>query len=57
MAPEECGVCGEQVSFSQTVHVMVHTHSEDGVLDYYVCQGCYEDDLRPLFATPDPTEA
>lgn len=53
MKPEECGVCGDLVSFSRTVHVMIHTHSDEGVLDYYVCQSCYEDDLRPLFATPE----
>lgn len=57
MTPEECGICEDQVSFSHTVHVMIHTHSDEGVLDFYVCQRCYEDGLRPLFSMPDAPEA
>lgn len=56
MSPEECGICEDLVSFSQTVHVMIHTHSDEGVIDFYVCQRCYEDGLRPLFSQPDAPE-
>lgn len=49
MPTEECGVCGQTVPFSGTVHVLVHTRSEEGVVDYYVCQECYEDELAPVF--------
>jgi len=48
MALETCGSCGQQVPFSETVHVLVHTKSEDGVIDSYVCRGCYERHLRPI---------
>jgi hypothetical protein len=46
---EECSVCGGRVPFADTVHVLVHTQSEEGVVDYYVCRSCYETDLAPLF--------
>ena len=49
MALETCGVCGEQVPFENTVHVLVHTKSDAGVIDHYVCRDCYECDLEPLF--------
>jgi hypothetical protein len=55
MKPEECGVCGAAVPFADTVHVMIHTHSDEGVLDYYVCQSCYAEDLRPRFPDADPS--
>jgi len=34
--PETCGICGETVPFDATVHAMIHTHSETGVIDAYV---------------------
>lgn len=50
MSGETCGVCGEDVPFSITVHVLVHTRSDEGVVDYYVCRSCYDDRVAPLFA-------
>lgn len=47
--PEECGICGENVPFSATVHTLIHTKGEAGVVDYYVCEPCYEERLGPLF--------
>lgn len=41
--------CGETVPFSETAHVLVHTGTDDGVEDYYVCRPCYEDGLAPAF--------
>jgi hypothetical protein len=49
VALETCGVCGEQVPFSNTVHILVHTKSDAGVIDQYICRGCYEAELAPLF--------
>lgn len=49
MSTEECAVCGDVVGFSHTVHVLVHTGTDEGVVDHYVCRGCYDDDLEPLF--------
>ena len=49
MSTEGCGICGHTVPFSDTVHVLVHTRSDEGVVDYYVCRSCYETDLEPLF--------
>ncbi|MEF8851317.1 MAG: hypothetical protein V5A28_02705 [Haloarculaceae archaeon] len=46
---EQCSVCGGRVPFSGTVHVLVHTQSDEGVVDYYVCRSCYEAELAPLF--------
>lgn len=49
MSAEPCGVCDALVPFSNTVHVLIHTRSERGVVDYYVCRDCYEERLAPLF--------
>ena len=49
MAGEECAICEALVSFSDTVHVLIHTRSDEGVVDYYVCGACYGEDLAPLF--------
>jgi hypothetical protein len=54
---ENCPICGADVPFSATVHVLVHTRGEAGVLDYYVCQDCYEGDLQPLFGTEHKSDA
>lgn len=48
MGTQDCGVCGQTVAFGDTVHVLVHTKSDEGVLDSYVCRDCYEADLGPL---------
>ncbi|QSG08073.1 hypothetical protein [Halapricum desulfuricans] len=53
MALETCGSCGEQVPFADTVHVLVHTKGEDGVVDAYVCRECYEQQLRPIVESSD----
>lgn len=47
--PEECGICGTEVPYGVTVHALIHTKSEEGVVDYYVCRPCYEERLEPLF--------
>lgn len=49
MSTEACGVCNETVSFSDTVHVLIHTKTDQGVVDYYVCRHCYDENLAPLF--------
>lgn len=49
MAGEQCHVCDALVSFSDTVHVLVNTRNDEGVADYYVCRGCYDDAISPLF--------
>jgi len=49
MPTEDCGVCGTRVPFSDTVHVLVHTRTDEGVVDYYVCRSCYEGELAPVF--------
>lgn len=46
---ETCGICEEQVPFANTVHVLVHTKSDAGVIDHYVCRACYEEHLQALF--------
>lgn len=50
---ETCGICGDTVPFGDTVHVLVHTKTEAGVVDYYVCRSCYDGDLAPLFTEPE----
>lgn len=45
---ETCGICRETVPFSATVHVLVHTHEDAGVVDWYVCRTCYEERVEPL---------
>lgn len=48
MATETCGVCGEAVPFSMTVHVVLHVE-EGEVKDHFVCRDCYESEIEPLF--------
>jgi len=48
MSSETCAVCGGQFPFDSTVHLLVHTNSEDGAFDYYVCRQCYEERVAPL---------
>lgn len=47
--PERCRFCGESYPFGDTVHLLVHTQSEAGVLDFYVCRGCYESEIADKF--------
>lgn len=49
MAGEGCVICGATVPFSSTVHVLINTKTEDGVLDYYICEDCYTEKLAPHF--------
>jgi hypothetical protein len=50
MPSEDCGICSATVPFAETVHVLIHTKTDEGVVDYYVCRSCYEDEMAPLFA-------
>lgn len=49
MATEPCRVCEAVVPFDDTVHMTIHTRSADGVVDYYVCRRCFEDEFEELF--------
>ncbi len=49
MAVEACSICGARVPLSDTAHIMIHTKREEGVLDYYICQSCYDDEVATLF--------
>lgn len=49
MLVEDCGICQASVSLSNTVHVLIHTKSDEGVVDYYVCRECYQERLAPHF--------
>lgn len=49
MAVEACSICGARVPLSDTAHIMIHTKREEGVLDYYICQSCYDDEVASLF--------
>lgn len=45
MSTEQCGICEAVVPFDDTVHVTIHTKSESGVVDDYICRDCYEENL------------
>lgn len=49
MATERCTICDQTLPFSETVHLLIHTNTEAGVVDYYVCRSCYEDHIASLF--------
>lgn len=49
MATEPCRICEAVVPYDDTVHLTIHTKSEDGVVDYYVCRNCFESELAVLF--------
>ncbi|HKJ58475.1 MAG TPA: hypothetical protein VKA37_04540 [Halobacteriales archaeon] len=42
------------VSFSDTVHVLLNPRGDEGVVDYYVCRNCYDEELAPLFQSSAP---
>lgn len=46
---ETCGICGKDVPFSLTAHVLIHPNTDEGVVDYYVCRHCFDDRVAPLF--------
>jgi len=45
---EACDACGAVVPYSDAVHVTIHTKSEAGVVDGFVCRECYEAELAEL---------
>lgn len=49
MATEECAICGDDVPFATTTHVLVNPKHVEGVADHYVCRPCYDDHLEGLF--------
>jgi len=49
MPIEECGACGATVSLSEAVHATIHTKTDEGVVDHYVCRDCYEEHLAAPF--------
>ena len=46
---EECGICGREVPYSVTAHVLIHPNTDEGVRDYYVCRSCFDERVAPLF--------
>lgn len=48
MTAEDCAVCGARVPFEDTVHVLVHPHDGEGVIDAYLCRDCHEEHLAGL---------
>lgn len=56
MPTEHCAICGSTTPFDTTVHVMLNPTHTEGVDDYYVCRGCYDDHLADLFTYRDEPE-
>lgn len=52
MAGEECEICGDTILFSHAIHVMINPRDVEGVVDFYVCESCFKESLKPLYA-PD----
>lgn len=48
MTTESCAVCEAVVSYSDAVHVTVHTKSEEGVVDDFICRDCYEEKVASV---------
>lgn len=55
MTTEPCRICEAVVPYDDTVHLTIHTKSEDGVVDYYVCRNCFESELEGLFDRESPS--
>lgn len=58
MSTEPCGICGAVVPYKDTVHVTIHTKSDAGVVDDFICRSCYEAEFQEFFeeeaeATPE----
>lgn len=52
MSSEYCPMCENDVPFSDTIHLLIHTRDEDtGIIDHYICRTCYEEQLFPLFTS------
>ena len=49
MAVEECAICSEEVPFRETVHLLVHTQRDEGIVDHFVCKSCYDSEIAPAF--------
>lgn len=49
---EHCRICGREVLYSESVHTTMHT-GDDGVVDFYVCGSCYEEELAPLVGSDE----
>lgn len=49
MTTERCGICEATVPYSDAVHLTVHTKSDAGVVDDYICRDCYEEHLAAIF--------
>jgi hypothetical protein len=49
MVIESCSVCETVVPYSDAVHVTIHTKSDAGVVDGFLCRGCYEERLGEHF--------
>lgn len=54
MPAERCRICDGEVLYSNAVHATMHTGDEEGVVDFYVCRRCYEEELSPLFEEAEP---
>lgn len=46
---ETCEICSEAVPYSLTAHVTIHPNTDEGVVDYYVCRSCFDEQVSPLF--------
>ena len=44
--PETCGICQASIPFGDAIHLVIHTRSEEGVIDYFLCRSCYEQTLE-----------
>jgi len=45
MTTESCAACEAVITYSDAVHVTVHTKGEKGVVDEFICRDCYETDI------------
>jgi hypothetical protein len=45
MTPEPCAVCDAVVPYSDAVHLTIHTKSDAGVVDEFICPECYESEI------------
>ena len=55
MATETCKLCEAVVPYSEAVHLTIHTKSEAGVVDGYLCPDCYNEALSGVFDS-EPAE-
>lgn len=55
--PEQCAICRGEFAFADMVHLLIHTQSEEGILDRFVCRRCYQEEIAQSFASTDSTDA